>query len=113
MGNEGNMILGLIGFRRGTRQIHLYDFVFLAVAGAIVFPDKVLEWVSDRTGKIFGWWHLIALDLLAVGTMIVATVILLPVYPKLNWWEPLIFVGVLAATRLGVWLAVKLFGFDD
>jgi len=94
-------------------RVDWYDIIIFALAGAIVYPDKILEWLSDKTGKVFGWWHLIFLELVAIGSLIVVMLLLLPSYPKLDWWEPVLFVGLLAAIRIGVWVAMQIFGLDD
>lgn len=97
----------------GRARIHWYDIIVLPLAAAIVYPDVVLDWLSEMTGKILGWWHLLAVELAAIGLMIVAMVLLMPVYPKLDWWYPLLMVGLIAAVRFGVWLVTRLFDFDD
>ena len=78
-----------------------------------MFPDKVLEWVSDKTGKVFAWWYLLVAELVAIAVLVGAMSLLMPVYPRLEWWYPLFMVGFIAALRLGVWMVTKLFGFDD
>ena len=90
-----------------------YDLIIVALAAAIVYPDKILEWLSDATGKIFGWGHLVLLEVVTIGLMMLAMVLLMPTYPALVWWKPVMMVGVLAVIRIGVWLVVQMFGFDD
>ena len=48
-----------------------------------------------------------------VGLMLIAMTLLMPVYPKLKWWFPLVFIGVLALFRGALWLVRELFGFHD
>ena len=98
-------------FRRG--RIDWYDFVLIGLAAAIVYPDRILEWLSERTGRVLGWLHLILIEVAAIGFMIVAMMLLMPVYPKLAWWHPMLYVGLLALIRIIMWLVTKMFGFDD
>jgi hypothetical protein len=102
------MTLSLHGGRIGWA-----DAVVLSLAGAIVYPDHVLEWWSDQTGKTFGWLHLIVLELVAIGLLALAMYLLMPICPRLVWWEPVLMVGLLAAIRFGVWLVLQVFGLDD
>ena len=111
------MIIAILGhFSR--RPIYLYDIVFFALAGAIVYPDKILLWISDVREKVVRWWHYFMLELLAISSIIIATILFLPIYSQvkrwpLKWWAPFVWIGFLAITRTGVWLVVKLFDFDD
>jgi len=111
------MIIALIG-GLGRRPIYWYDIVFFALAGVIVFPDKILLWISDMRGKIVRWWHYVLVELLGICCIIIATVLLLPIFSTikrypLKWWHPLVWIGILSAPRIGVWLVSKLFDFDD
>lgn len=90
-----------------------YDFMLIGLAALIVYPDKILEWLSTCTGRALGWGHLILIEVVAIVLMIAVMLWLLPLYPKLEWWRPLLFVGMVAAFRLILWLITNLFGFDD
>jgi len=98
-------------FRRG--QIHWYDFILIGLAAAIVYPDKILEWVSEKTGRSYGLMALLVVEVVAIGLMIMTMVLLMPAYPKLEWSQPLLFVGCVALFRLLMWAALRMFGFDD
>jgi len=100
-----------MAFRRG--RIHWYDIVLLGLAAAIVYPDKILEWLSEHTGRALGWLHLILIEAAAITLMVVAMVLLMPVYPKLEWWHPLLYIGILALFRTIMWCVTQMFGFDD
>jgi hypothetical protein len=99
--------------RFGRRGAHWYDFVIGAIALAIVYPDVVLGWLSERTGKAYGWLHLMGFEIIAVAVMTGTMMALMPHYPKLTWWQPLLFVGMVTAFRFLMWVVVKIFGFDD
>lgn len=100
-----------MAFRR--IDIHWYDVIFLGLAAAIVYPDWILEWVRARTGRALGWVHLILIEVVAVVLAIVAVVLLMPLYPKLEWWHPLLTVGLLAMIRGITALVTAMLGFDD
>ena len=100
-----------MAFRRG--RINWYDIVLIGLAAAIVYPDRILEWLSERTGRALGWLHLILIEVVAIMLMVVVMVLLMPVYPKLEWWHPMFYVGSLALIRFIMWLVTQMFGFDD
>jgi hypothetical protein len=90
-----------------------YYYLLLGLAAMIVYPDKILDELSDRTGREFGWQYVLVLEAVAIGLMIVAMHLLTPRYPKLTWWLPVLFVGGIAAIRFLMWRVVRMFGFDD
>jgi hypothetical protein len=98
-------------FRRG--RIHWYDIAFLALAAIIVYPDHVLEWIGDRTGKHFSWRHVIFLEVFALAVLAIFTNFLLPQYPQVHWWYPILITCAVGAFRLITWLISNLFGFED
>lgn len=98
-------------YRRG--RFDWYDPILIGLAALIVYPDVVLNWIGDRIGRTFGWIHLVLLEVAAIGSMIGLTAWLMPQYPRLQWWYPLLFVGVFATFRALRWLINQLFGFDD
>ena len=97
---------------RGGRT-HWYDIVLAVLTAAIVYPDKIFEWWGERTGRALGWLHLILIKAVAIALMIVAMVLLMPVYPKLTWWFPLLGVGMVAMMRAIMWWVRRMFGVDD
>jgi hypothetical protein len=98
-------------FRRA--RIHWYDLVFIGLAAAIVYPDRILEWLSEQTGRAWGLLHLILVEAIAIGLMIAAMILLMPIYPRLEWWHPLFHVGMLAGIRTLMWCLSRMIGFDD
>ena len=90
---------------------HWYDLIFVGLAVLIVYPEKFLDWISDRTGREFGWLHIVLLEIIAVGFIIFAMALLMPAYPKLVWWYPLLLIGALALVRGIRWFVIELFGF--
>ena len=98
-------------YRRGS--IHWYDIAFVVTAFAIIYPDTVLNWWSERFQRRWGWWHLIAYEVLLIGVTVVGVLLLMPVYPKLAWWKPLAFVAAVGLYRWLMWLVMKAFNFDD
>jgi hypothetical protein len=95
------------------RGLHWYDIILVGIAAIMVYPDKVLDWVSDRTGRRMNWLHLFLLELVGVVLMAAAMSWLMQLYPRLHWWHPIVVVGAVAIIRISMWLVAKLFGFDD
>ena len=57
--------------------------------------------VCHLTGeRASGWLHLIRIEAVAITLMIVAMVLLMPIYPDLKWWIPLLSVGMFALIRV-------------
>lgn len=98
---------------RGWGRFHWYDLILVPMAVAIVYPDRVVEWLSETSGKIMGIRSLIAVEVVGLLGMFLAMEILMPNYPHLHWWYPVMMVGMLGFVRLGVWCARQLFGLDD
>ena len=99
--------------RFGRGRLHWYDLVLAGLAAVIVYPDKVLDWIGDRTGRAFNWWHVLVLEAIAIVLMVVVMVLLMPVYPGLDWWKPLLITTFFAVMRFLMWCVTRLFGFDD
>lgn len=98
-------------YRRGT--LHWYDLAFLLMAFLVVYPDTVLTWLSEKVGKPWGWWHLIAYEVVMLGGVALLTFLLMQSYPKLDWWKPLAVIGALAFFRWLMWMVSRFFNFDD
>lgn len=99
--------------RFGRGRWHWYDILLVGLAAMIVYPDKVLEWLGERTGRELGWLHLILIEFVAIGLMVIAMILLMPVYARLEWWYPIIFVGLLTVLRTVMWSIKQMFDFDD
>ena len=90
-----------------------YDIALVALAAAIVYPDKVLEGLSERTGRVFGWFHVMVLEGIAITSMCVTMLVLMPMYPRLEWWHPVLYVGMLASIRVITVCVTRFLGFHD
>ena len=99
--------------RLGRGRWNWYDVIIVALAVVIVYPDKVLDWIGERTGYAFDWRHILVLEGITVGLMMAAMALLMPMYPRLHWWEPLLFTGFFALLRFFMWCVARLFDFDD
>lgn len=100
-----------MGFRRSFW--HWYNLIFLGLAFVIVFPREVLEWIGDRTNRIYGLRHVVLLEVVAVSLMVGMTKLLMPMYPQLHWWQPLVFIGALGVLRAIKWFVAWLCDFDE
>ncbi|MBL9174536.1 MAG: hypothetical protein JNL10_13450 [Verrucomicrobiales bacterium] len=99
--------------RFGSGHWHWYDIIILGLAAVIVHPDRVLDWIGERSGRAFGWQHVALLEAVAMVLMSVAMALLMPAYPQLQWWHPLLLVGMLGLFRGILWFVTGLFGFPD
>jgi hypothetical protein len=99
--------------RFGRGRWHWYDIIIVGLAAVIVYPDRLLDWIGERTGRAFGWWHVVLLEVVAASLMFLSMALLMPVYPRLEWWYPVLFVGVLGLLRAAMWFVSELFGFHD
>ncbi|MBN8247398.1 MAG: hypothetical protein J0L84_08135 [Verrucomicrobia bacterium] len=99
--------------RYGRGRGDWYDIPLFGVAALLVYPDVVLEWLSEVTGRALGWLHLLALEAAGVMGMILAMLWLMPMYPKLMWWHPVLYVGMLALFRVIMACVTRLVDFWD
>ena len=99
--------------RIGRSSWNWYDFFIFALAAIVVYPDKLLDWLGERTGQVFGWRHVALLKVFAIGSMIALMMLLLSADPSLRWWQPLIAVSALAVVRGIQWVAGRLLGLND
>jgi uncharacterized membrane protein len=90
-----------------------YDLVFIWLGVIMFCPDLILTWINEEMNGKFGWWHVIWLEIISVATIIVGMILLKPIYPKLSWWNPMIFVGSIALLRGIMRLAKDFIDFDD
>jgi hypothetical protein len=84
-------------------------YVLLGFAAAIVYPHEVLRWAGARTGRVFVRWHLILYEAAAVILMLTATLLMMPLSPRLDWWDPAIYVGAFGLVRLIYWIGQAVF----
>lgn len=76
-----------------------YGWMFLGLAFVIIFPDEALE--NVRLG--FTWRNLIWLEIIFIGIILVAMIVLKRYYPNLRWFYPLAPLGFVAAIRCIIW----------
>jgi hypothetical protein len=97
-----------------SSRYNWYDLILLALAGAIIYPDRVLVWIGEQRDRSFARWQIFLLEPVAIGLMISAMFLLMPICPRLDWWQPVIYVGVLGLVRFLYWLGDTVFrGFFD
>jgi hypothetical protein len=92
-----------------TLRIVFTVFMLLALTSAIVYPDKLLGWLSDKTGRSFTRRQMVALMAVSIGLMTVAIIFFLPVCYRLDRITPFLMVGLLGAIRIGGWLMARAF----
>ena len=79
--------------------------MFVGFAILVIFPDKALDDIGERTGRAFGRRHLVWFEIILIGLIIVAMIILKRFYPELRWFLPLIPIGFLALIRGIIWIS--------
>jgi hypothetical protein len=92
---------------------HWYDIIIVGLAAVLVYPDRARVWIGERAGKMLSRWHVVLLEVVAVAMMILAMSLLMPAYPRLQWWDPLLPVGMWSLFRGVTWFVRDLFGFRD
>lgn len=100
--------LGLLG----GRGMVWYDWIFLACAAAVVFPDEILDKLSENTNHCFGRG---ACMLLAMAGLVAAagfTAWLMPDHPRVTWWHALVSIGALGVVRAVRWVVKGFLGMD-
>ena len=94
----------------GAGGLRWYDWVFLVFAVAIVWPDSVVEWMSNRAGRVLGTGWIWAIELIALAGLTVFSQSLISANPRVHWWHPILCIGVAAFIRLFVWVVDVFFG---
>lgn len=88
-----------LSFHLASRMTPWYGWMFLGLALVIMFPDEALE--NVRLG--FTWRNLIWLEVVFIGSSLVAIIVLKRYYPEMRWFFPLIPLGFAAAIRGIIW----------
>ncbi len=105
---SGALVMGFPG-RRG---LEWYDPVVLALAGAVVYPDKISEWLAFRTGREFGWRCTVVIGAVAAAALAGLTSALMPDYPRIRWWSPLVVAGTISMVRFTIAWIKDILGTD-
>ena len=100
-----------MGFRRFGRQLCMA--VFMAFAFAIVYPDRCLDWFSDRTGRAYGLRHLVLLECLALLGLFTADLVALSLSSQIRWWLPILIVAGMGLFRFLAWLIREALGLTQ
>jgi len=48
--------------RFGASRCDWYDIGIIRLAAFFVYPDKVLDWIGQHTGRVFVWRHVVLLE---------------------------------------------------
>jgi phosphatidylglycerophosphate synthase len=83
-----------------------YIYLFLSLAIFIVCP----VWCLEEIGRFeVDWRHVIWLEVIAASIMVAATILLMPMYPKLHWWHPLSVILFVVVARAFIWSIYQMF----
>ena len=85
------------------------NLVLLGLASAIVYPDQLLLWIGQQTGRKFEVWAIIVVEMVAVPLIAIATKLLMTFYPAIDWWDMLICLGTVGLLRIIYWVGNTLF----
>ena len=99
----------------GSDSESWYGWMFVGLAIFIVCPVWCLNEIGGRFGWVITWRHVIWLEAVFISIMLVSTILLMRVYPKLGWDEPLSGIAFVALIRGGIWVMRQVFKseFDD
>lgn len=99
--------------RFGRSSWNWYDLPIIGLAVVMVYPDKCLQWLGERTGRIFGWRHVALLEAIAIGSTIALMTVLSTADANLRWWKAVMAVCALATVRAVQWAVARVLGFDE
>ena len=88
-------------------------FALLFLVSLIVFPDKILDWIADKTGRSLTRFHIVIIEVLAIGLLVLMMIFILPICYKLDRLTPPIMLVILGVMRLCLWLSTQISGSDD
>lgn len=85
-------------------------YVLAALAGVAIYPDRILGWVSIRTGKPYSWFHVLLIE----SAVILCVLALEFAFPSRTSWAMFVFMlSVVASIRLLVQLVRFVLGITD
>jgi uncharacterized membrane protein len=107
-------IVAMIGISLGAGGARWYDWMFLGFGLVICFPAEFLNEISEWTGREVRLRHVVWLEVILIGLIVVLTMLLKRAYPELPWFEPLIPIGfVVFFTRGIIWFINQLSDPDE
>jgi Mn2+/Fe2+ NRAMP family transporter len=98
-------IIAMIGISSGERGAHWWDAMFLIFGIVMLFPVTFLTEIGERIGWQIGWRHIIWLEVIVIGLIVVAMLFLKRAYPELHWFEPIGGIFFAALIRGIVWFS--------
>jgi hypothetical protein len=90
-----------------------YRCMFLGFGIVMFFPVQFLTEIGDRIGWEIGWRHVIWLEVVIIGLMVITTMVLMRFYPEMPWFESLGGIIFAALIRGIVWLVKQVSSPDD
>ena len=86
-----------------------YQLMFIGFGIIMVFPIRFLTEISEwTTGWEIGWRQVIWLELILIGLIVVAMMLLKQTYPELHWFEPIGGICLAALMRGILWFVEQL-----
>lgn len=99
--------------RFGRNNWQWFDLVFVGLAAPMVYPDKCLNWLGERTRRTFGWREIVFLEVHAIGSCAAFIALFSTPESALKWGRFLVVVGALATVRGVHWAVARIFGLND
>jgi hypothetical protein len=90
-------------------RLNGYNLIMIGLASAMVYPDYVLFWINQKTGRKFSATFVVLLEVVAVALMAVAIKVFMPIYPMVEWSDIWLYIGVLCGVRIFYWICETLF----
>jgi hypothetical protein len=104
LGDFTHMYINIALIMYGNGNNGWYDIIFIGIGVIMFFPDLILEWIGEGTGRLFSWRHIVWLEIIAIVSIVIGMMLLMPSYPMLTWWNPIAFIGGIAILRTIKWL---------
>ena len=99
--------------RFGRNHWQWFDLIFIGLAAVVVYPDKLLNWLGERTRRTFGWRDVVLVEMLAIGTCAAFIALFSTPDSALKWGRFLVAVGALATIRAVRWAVARIFGLNE
>jgi len=107
-------IVAMIGISTGAGGAHWYAWMFLGFGIVVCFPAEFLDEIGGWTGREVRLRHVVWLEVILIGLIVVLMFLLKRAYPEIRWFEPLVAIGFVAFFTRGImWFINQLSDPDE
>ena len=78
----------------------------------VAYPDLVAEKMAQLWGREPRLTDLLAVIGGAIAALFILAALIIPHYPNVKWWQPVLFIAVMAGLRIVHGFLVRLFDFS-